>query len=101
MNYAEMSDFEINKAVAATCLGEWYDNGTCLVKCDDDDRSIFNPCNSWTDAGPIILENRIGLTPSVDIWHAYSDEEDFICSIANPLRAAMIVFLMMHEAANA
>ena len=104
MNYSEMSDFEIDVAVAGIIHpGRKITNfaGEAVVWFGNLETRIVRYCNSWTDAGPIILENRIGLTPSVDIWHAYSDEEDFLCSIANPLRAAMIVFLMMHEAANA
>ncbi|ORM55956.1 hypothetical protein HA41_00550 [Pantoea conspicua] len=102
MNYAEMTDFEINKAVAATCLGEWYDNGTCIVKCDDDDRSIFNPCNSWSDAGPIIEKENVSLTchQSRDEWAAIFNRH---CMSANqnPLRAAMECFLMKKERENA
>lgn len=104
MNYSDMTDFFINKAVAATFLEEWYDNGKCVIKCDDDDRSIFNPCNSWSDAGPIIVSNLIALKPvSLFVgghrWFATKGEGDFGIKAAdnNPLRAAMIVFLKMQE----
>lgn len=99
MNYTEMTDFEINKAVAAACLAEWYDNGTCVIKCNDDDRSIFQPCNSWADAGPLILINRIGLEPAIkgSVWVAQNGYFKNAEADKNPLRAAMIVFLMMHE----
>ncbi|WP_267369227.1 MULTISPECIES: phage protein NinX family protein [unclassified Pantoea] len=105
MNYNEMTDFEINKAVAAACLGEWYDNGTCVIKCDDDDRSIFQPSNSWADAGPIIEKNRISIEFDGDDaaqWcHTISCEGLYgIEYQSNPLRAAMITFLLMQEAAN-
>lgn len=100
MNYAEMNDFFINKAVAATFLEEWYDNGKCVIKCDDDDRSIFNPCNSWADAGPIIQAHQINLNSVSQGWVA-SDNGAHDCNYSvheNPLRAGMIVFLMMQEA---
>lgn len=106
MNYAEMTDFEINKLVAAACLAEWYDNGTCVIKCDDDDRSIFQPCNSWADAGPIIEKHLICL--AADVFAEPQDGGKWVAQPAygwdrervrsdNPLRAAMIVFLMMQE----
>lgn len=102
MNYSDMTDFFINKAVAATCLGEWYDNGKCVIKCDDDDRSIFNPCNSWADAGPIIGKENISLIFGFGHWDAMSPDGDSLqAEEVNPLRAAMIVFLMMQEQPNA
>ncbi len=110
MNYAEMSDFEINKAVAAACPGEWYDNGTCVIKCDDDDRSIFQPCKSWADAGPIIAANKIsldfdadGYEPPQNAWCKASSPcgQVYYGGESEPIRAAMIVFLMMQEKPNA
>lgn len=98
MNYSEMTDFEINKAVAGRLLAEWYHNSICLVRCDDDNRSIFNPCNSWADAGPIIQEESISLIKyDTNQWRARSRKclAGFID--INPLRAAMIVLLMMRE----
>ncbi len=97
MNYSEMTDFEINKAVASHHLEEWYANGICVIKCDDDDRSIFNPCSSWADAGTIIEKSRMSLTPYAGGWHAFNDDAEKIYTDENPLRAAMIVFLMMQD----
>ncbi len=100
MNYSEMTDFEINKAVASACLNEWYDNGFCVVRCDDGGRNIFNPCNSWADAGPIIEQKRISLE-FVGMWRARTYEGIEREANENPLRAAMIVFLMMKEKPDA
>lgn len=97
MNYSEMLDFEINVQVAEV-TGKHADY-----------------CNSWADAGPIIAENKISLNwyESEGKWTAAGDYEmedgvwdweklpESDASHANPLRAAMIVFLMMQEAANA
>lgn len=101
MIYSEMTDLEINKAVASACLDEWYDNGICVVRCGDEDRNIFNPCNSWADAGPIIEKSRMSLTPYAGGWHVFNDDAEKIYTDENPLRAAMIIFLMMQESNNA
>ncbi len=129
MNYKEMSDFEINKAVAIK-LG--YDcpsqkpfphtggngvhrhrKGNPMRDCRD-----VNYCNSWDDAGDIIESgiSIINIKGSTQ-WFACVDVEfDTICMSpdgsdngvscfnarleeysTNPLRAAMIVFLMMED----
>lgn len=102
MNYSEMTDFEINKAVASACLEEWYDNGICVIKCDGDDRSIFQPCNSWADAGLIIEKEKISLTcrQSRDEWAAIFNRHA-MSAHSNPLRAAMECYLMKKERENA
>ena len=103
-DYSEMSDFEINKAVAA-CLGvevqEWngkifggidrnIDNVTSVV-------GVIDYCNNPSDAWPIIKSNHINIG-----WAG--DEEWFARTVhtpkvfdTNPLRAAMIVYLMMKD----
>ena len=101
MNYSEMSDFEINKLVAEARHekkvgffedGEW---------CKDPDY-----CNNPADAWPIILENEISVifdTGSIMASRSVAFDGPF-CSTEgdvfdlNPLRAAMIVYLMMNEA---
>lgn len=108
MNYSEMSDFEINKAVAEIIypgkeftaaysfgfpLGpqvQWIQGyGEFLRK---------DYCNSWADAGPIIEKNKIDLVSYAEGWHALNDAKDDLHSDSNPRRAAMVVFLMMQEA---
>lgn len=113
-DYESMSDFEANKAVASiflpcdyvfdeehkkvdvvgtvTKLGGYGEPYEELVKYGD-----FDPCNNPTDAWPIIVENKIGLTPSHcgEFWEA---DHDYFFRDKNPLRAAMIVYLMMNEA---
>lgn len=107
MNCAEMSDFEINREIAVklkmNCIfpkssppvvgvlsGEYYVN--------------FDPCNSWADAGPIIEKHRIAIKPVALYvggyrWFANVGEDDLAIKAAdqNPLRAAMLVFLMIQE----
>lgn len=99
MNYEDMSDFEINKSVYALefkeqpkCHGEFiYHPKMC---------SEYNPCNNPRDAWPIILENEIKLDPRSSHaklpWMA-SFEDQCYSIHKNPLRAAMICYLMMKE----
>lgn len=112
-NYSAFSDFEINKAVAEYDLdGDW------LLEPTDDRRFTFfnlgvagkrtaelpNYCNNPSHAWPIILNNRISMVwdcaedSSAEWWNAVAQFDE--CSIqyqSNPLRAAMIVYLMMKE----
>ena len=88
MNYETASDDEINKAVQHLKQGKqlWY--------------PLIDYCNNPSDAWPIIVENRISINNyEEDHWEA--DHTDYIDSVyhINPLRAAMIVFLKMQEAA--
>ena len=113
MNYEEMSDYEINRAVAA-----------CFLPCDyepsDESETVFllgptgyaewkscgkfDPCNNPSDAWPIIewifneglaiVMNNEGVMTSVlgkRHNHQYFDLE------GDPLRCCMIVYLMMQE----
>ncbi len=95
MNYKEMTDQEINKLVAER-HGYTYKQF-----------KIFRPdyCNNPSHAWPIILENKISIQHNVlnrgDDWFAgvycFGDvpiETDYM---ENPLRAAMIVYLMMGD----
>lgn len=94
MNYQEMSDFEIN------CAAAYHIGLSTVIMAENKE---FNPCNSWDDAGPIIQQNGINLMASKVVdsgglkeWEAMSYEGN--ChhwGELNPLRAAMIVFLMM------
>lgn len=112
MNYSEMKEHEINAAV-----GEAMGWNAKFIHQDDsvtfrDDlgrlRGRKNYCNSWADAGPIIQQNAI----SVGVRRP-GESNEWIASAfldvfpavryrhSNPLRAAMIVFLMMQEQPNA
>ncbi len=112
MNYEEMSDFEINKQVAINRGGyqghvEHMQHG---VK--ESDRAshglLFTErdyCNNPSDAWPIVSRNLIGVSPDEDgvTCHFYGDWtarafcSQIFCTQKNPLRAAMIVFLMMRD----
>ena len=109
MNYEGMSDFEINKQVAINRCGyqghvEHMQHG---VK--ESDRAshglLFTErdyCNNPSDAWPIIVANRINVYASEgpDFMPWMAGCGGFMVSNKNPLRAAMIVFLMMQEQAK-
>lgn len=114
MNYNERSDTEIASEVLEskkipykiTCgscfIDNGYEDGACTY-------TFFDPCNRPQDAWPIIVEERIGITPHGDKWMANnfnpSNIGDYqiqtMCYDAKPLRSAMICFLKMkHEEQN-
>lgn len=101
MDYSKMSDAEIGRRVAAACKldgGADYNGSTGRWE-------TFDPCNNPADAWPIIVENKICLeVANCDgrLWLA-EDWRNVVSTWhkdANPLRAAMIVYLKMQESAN-
>lgn len=110
MNYSELSDFEINQRVAILEepeLKNWscYDisGRACFVINENSlarAQHGYSFTSDWADAGPIIAANKInilfdwniaGIAGAVGAWPGQEYED------ANPLRAAMIVYLMMQE----
>ncbi|MNE21818.1 hypothetical protein D3C80_1149960 [compost metagenome] len=64
----------------------------------------FDPCNNPADAWPIIVKYGIGIIPFKnglsESWDLGNGLINGTVKDKNPLRAAMIVFLMMKEAGN-
>nr|DAH53596.1 MAG TPA: Protein of unknown function (DUF2591) [Caudoviricetes sp.] len=109
-DYSKMSDTEIAQKVFFWLSSDFCPNGGLAHINNDgffffDNRSVkrkFDPCNNPADAWPIIVEERIRLNPILYTkWIAEDYLEDFSFTDINPLRAAMIVFLMMQESKNA
>ncbi|EOU9618887.1 phage protein NinX family protein [Klebsiella aerogenes] len=107
MDYSKLSDFEINKRVfesktslAALSYPHSADKRSCGHKDINDIYQWFDFCNNPADAWPIITSNRIGIVPgtATDKWAAHHGNWDIAIADVKPLRAAMIVFLMMQEA---
>lgn len=108
MNYQEMSDKEINLEVLRIfhpdiehmCMSE---SGEYFYHCGPDGNGFYqidviDYCNSWADAGPIAHRNKINLYFSNNenmAEHRQTGKKSITCTDYNPLRAAMIVFLMM------
>ncbi|ELZ4585457.1 DUF2591 domain-containing protein [Escherichia coli] len=126
MDYSQLSDFEINVAVfeaihnGSPDYKEGENGDMVFVSFEGDivngdavevevERGSFNPCANPSDAEPIIVENRIGIIPAPEngLWKAAhrkvgSDSTPYhMTQDENPLRAAMITFLMMQGANNA
>jgi len=112
MNYEEMSDFEINGYVSMRMHGfswiEFVDGCASHVKCGNECSPGFamievpDYCNNPSDAWPIIVANRINVYASEgpDFMPWMAGCGGIMVSNKNPLRAAMIVFLMMQEQAK-
>ncbi|EBH2749994.1 DUF2591 domain-containing protein [Salmonella enterica subsp. enterica] len=128
MDYSQLSDFEINKLVAnvtGTQVEETYQfvnggediadhmSGIVLLRKITSNWKhwkIYDPCNSPSDAWPIITKNRISIefdgdnsTEPQTTW-CHTANLNRTCGTnyqKNPLRAAMITFLLMQEQVNA
>lgn len=127
-DYSKMSDFEIDKAVA-DALGIDYEiaimfvspvdkiNGNHVeeyvrkkITSNEKHWRRFSPTRIPNDAWPIIVANNIDIIQ--DNGHGcalatnsaiqmFQGDDVHIFQDENPLRAAMIVFLMMQESKNA
>ena len=109
MNYEEMSDNEINQAITALIFDceEWplSECGKYFYHCGVDGAGFFEKevadyCNNPSDAWPIVIQNKVTVfspndTHDDSLWMAELGE--FSHFSINPLRAAMIVFLMMRD----
>ena len=108
--YESMTDLEINTEVANQlhgCKGPVGDRMPNGVKAVDSSRIFYTEadyCNNPSDAWPLIVDNKIGvhwLPIQGGIWSASLSKGGEECGHeTNPLRAAMIVFLMMKDSDN-
>lgn len=104
-DYASMSDGKIAEQVAKFVeLGDRKQKGEWALYVKNNVWTRFDPCNNPADAWPIIVDNLIALKPVEKYvggyrWFAVKGDGDFSikCADENPLRCAMIVFLMMKE----
>ena len=110
MHYSKLSNYEINKLVAIKRHYKIINNKPTpnkgiLVVSNGVTTGAYDPCNNPSDAWPIILENKITVDPTGKAWQHKPRPLDYfyhagICnnvSDKNPLRAAMIVYLMIQE----
>lgn len=109
MNYENLTDIEINARVSRTLYGD-VSRGHQMELAS----GAVDYCNRIEDAWPIITENKIStmwMTAEKE-WCAWSGGDleegcwewenipDYCFFGESPLRAAMIVFLMMQEKAQ-
>lgn len=126
MNYSEMSGYEINNRIhnIVACEGKydlkvegfkvtWTERETGRVietLRKQYGKEFKDYLSAWADAGPIIEKHKICL--GADVFAEPGDGGEWVAQPAygwdservrhdNPLRAAMIVFLMMQEQPNA
>ncbi|EMM6385955.1 DUF2591 family protein [Morganella morganii] len=104
--YRDKSGFEINKAVAEVLIQsgfiigiEYYDKHI-LVTDKYANNYPFDPCNNPADAMPIINEYGISLMYKEREFQVATNDGNYYCCMSNPLKAAMVIFLMMKEAEN-
>ena len=109
-DYSKMSDFEICGYVSMHEHGfswiEFDDEMSSHVKCGNEGSPGFaivevkDYCNNPSDAWPIIVANKIWIQPDMvgdGLWHCMDCNDDIHAKDMNPLRAAMIVYLMMKD----
>lgn len=119
-DYSKMSDFEINKLVAiATGHKQLGSLGWRGLKDGEFNEVMvrgplkiggFDPCNNPADAWLIIVANNIDIIQdngqgcalaTNSAIQMFQGDDVHISQDENPLRAAMIVLLMMQESKNA
>lgn len=107
-DYSKLSDYEISKRIARViggfCEEDFCEAHSLIFKRHGRFQySFFEPCNNPADAWPIIVESKITVHAPMkydepEEWLAFDvHDSDIIFKDKNPLRAAMIVFLMMQE----
>ena len=98
-DYASMSAQQINREVQKlTGIGCMSGNGVLIIA--DGRWRTFDPCNNPADAWPIITSSMISIRPvgnDGQLWEASGIAGMKADYDKNPLRAAMVVFLMMKE----
>ncbi|QPW26455.1 DUF2591 family protein [Edwardsiella ictaluri] len=121
MNYAEMSDYQINNLIHnhEVCVGEYrlefmddgrikwtHGNGLVVVTGHKKyDENLKDYCNNPDDMWPLIVENGMSLAFWDGEWEAdcgayWVDGTEWKFDgyrHTNPLRAAAIAYLMMKE----
>lgn len=116
MDYSQLSDFEINKLVAICIhpdIKNWncYDvsGRSCFVINEGTPKRLqygFSFTSDPADAWPIIVGSKINIRfgaegLACEAQFMQYGHESVECYHANPLRAAMIVFLMMQDTTHA
>lgn len=100
-DYAAMSDQQINRLVAAAASMEYgahYMGDIVVLR--DNRWVVFDPCNNPADAWPIITQYRISIIDLNDKeWGCRVESAHGVMRAINenPLRCAMVVFLMMKD----
>ena len=116
MSHEEMSDLDINILIAEVFGIYWHispgrsksggweycnNHDICSKNAGALTMPLPDYCNNPSDAWPIILDSKIAVLPwNSNGWQSFvmkDGEHHLMVWHKNPLRAAMIVFLMMSE----
>lgn len=111
MDYSQLHDAQINMMVCKA-LGHELSSYARIIMQDDatillsDNKTLVDYCNNPADAWPIITEHKISIYAAIlgdsrGEWGAEASFTEHYHFHNKPLRAAMVVFLMMQEQANA
>lgn len=100
-DYSAMSDYLISQHVAESLTGRYLYFPDYVW--DSEEEKRFDPCNNPADAWPILMANQIGIMPlksgAATAWPtSIGLLSNFHVKHENPLRAAMICYLMMKDA---
>lgn len=109
MDYSKLSDFEINKAVAATLWPKCKTHNVgiqepcvCVINNGGPVYSNYDPCNNpnhvWPIINHMIFSGGFFMRSTMDHEYARVIWKDAASTDKNPLRSAMIVYLMMEAA---
>ncbi len=104
--YRDKSDFEISLCVAQIIFNDSeydvikqsmevvkFQNGNGKGICH-----VFDPCNNPADAMPIINEYGISLIYQEGEFQFATNDGNYYSGVSNPLKAAMVIFLMIKDA---
>ena len=98
----KLSDFEINKLIAEKLFRATYWKAGDKIRVDDGTPTgrYVDYCGNLSDMMPLAFANKINLTSqgwNTPLWCANSIvNHEFSIVNKNPLRAAAIVYLLMH-----
>lgn len=99
-SYNKYTDLQINELVATRLKKKCLLTEESVLAYMDSGYRTFDPCNNPTDAMPIINEYGISLIYQDRQFQFATNDGNIECCIANPLKAAMIIFLCIKDSEN-
>ncbi len=99
-SYNKYTDLQINELVATRLKKKCLLTEESVLAYMDSGYRTFDPCNNPTDAMPIINEYGISLIYQDRKFQFATNDGNIECSVSNPLKAAMIIFMCIKDAEN-
>ncbi|EMI5436572.1 TPA: DUF2591 family protein [Proteus mirabilis] len=97
-SYNKYTDLQINELVATRLKKKCLLTEESVLAYMDSGYRTFDPCNNPTDAMPIINEYGISLIYQDRKFQFATNDGNIECSVSNPLKAAMIIFMCIKDA---